>query len=269
MIIDTHTHIYLNKELGEEEIISWLKKSWVEKIVSIWIDLETSQKSIDYAKKYPWIIYPVIWIHPSDVWKYKNDLEGTIKKLEKMLVDNMWLIKWIWECWFDFYRTNQDDLEEEKKLQEKFFKAQIKLAMKYSLPVIIHTRNAKEVTLEVLKEMNTKKFVLHCFSEDLDFAYKAIYYSEECMISFSWIVTYKTATNVQNTAANIPLSRILVETDCPFLAPQIVRWTENFPNNTRYILEKVCELRQWNDKKETSEEIENQIYENSLKFFEI
>jgi TatD DNase family protein len=64
---------------------------------------------------------------------------------------------------------------------------------------------------------------LHCFSEDLDFAYKAIYYSDECKISFSGIVTYSGSLNVQNTAANIPLKRILVETDCPFLSPQAVR----------------------------------------------
>jgi TatD DNase family protein len=76
-------------------------------------------------------------------------------------------------------------MKEKKETQEKFFKAQIKLAKKYSLPIIIHTRNSKEETLETLKEMEAKKFVLHCFSEDLDYAYKALYYSDECMISFS------------------------------------------------------------------------------------
>lgn len=269
MIIDTHTHIYLNEKSTEKEILDWLKKDWIEKIMSIWIDLETSQQSIDYAKKYPWIVYPTIWIHPSDVWKYKDNFEATINKLEKMLIDNIWIVKWIWECWFDFFRIDHNNFEEEKATQERFFKAQIKLAMKYSLPLVIHTRNAKEVTLATLQELWAKKFVLHCFSEDLDFAYKAIYYSDECMVSFSWIVTYKSATNVQKTAANIPLSRILVETDCPFLSPQRVRWTENIPNNTRYVLEKVCELRKENWKKETPEEVENQIYKNSLEFFEI
>lgn len=269
MIIDTHTHIYLNEKLSEEDIVNWLKNDWIDKIISIWIDLETSQKSIDYAKKYPWIIYPTIWIHPSDVMQYKDDIEWTLNKLEKMLIDNLSIVKWIWECWFDFFRIDHNNFDEEKETQEKFFMWQIKLAMKYSLPIIVHTRNAKELTLKTLQDLKAKKFVLHCFSEDLDFAYKAIYYSEECKISFSWIVTYKSAINVQKTAANIPLSKILIETDCPFLAPQRVRWTENFPNNTKYILEKICELRKENDKKETPEEIENEIYKNSLEFFSI
>ena len=109
--------------------------------------------------------------------------------------------------------------------------------------------------------MDAKKFVLHCFSEDLDFALKSIYYSDECMISFSGIVTYKSATDVQKAAANIALEKILVETDCPFLPPQPVRWQENIPNNTKYNLEKVFELRKENGKKETFWEVEKQIYE--------
>lgn len=267
MIIDTHTHTYLNKKFHEDEIFAKLENDEIDKIVSIWIDLETSQKAIDLSKKYKWVVFPVIWIHPTDTIKYADSFEITIKKLEQMLIENISIIKWIWECWYDFYRVK--DLEENRIIQEKFFKAQIELAKKYSLPIIIHTRNAKEETLETLKEMWAKKFVLHCFSEDLDFAYKALYYSDECKISFSWIVTYKTATNVQKTAANIPLNKILVETDCPFLAPQAVRWTENIPNNTKFVLEQVFRLRQENGKKETFVEAEEQIYKNSCEFFDI
>lgn len=267
MIIDTHTHIYLNKKQWEKEIIEWLKKDNIDKIISIWIDLDTSLKSIQLSRQNPWNIYATIWIHPTDVWNYKHDLNWTINKLENMLIENLDYIKWIWECWFDFYRINKNNFEEEKQLQEKFFKAQIRLAQKYSLPVIIHSRNAKEDTLRVLKELNFKKFILHCFSEDLDFALKTIYYSNECMISFSWIVTYKNALNVQKTRANIDLNHILIETDCPYLRPQEVRWQENIPNYSRYNLNKIFELRKENWKKESLLEIENIIYENSKKFF--
>ncbi len=269
MIIDTHTHIYLNKKYLEKDIISWLKNDKIEKIISIGIDLETSKKCIELAKENEGIIYATVWIHPTEVWQYKHDLKGTINQLERLILENLPYIKWIWECGFDFYRIDKDNFETEKQIQEEFFKAQIELAKKYSLPIIIHTRNAKEETLQVLKDMEAKKFVLHCFSEDLDFAFKAIYYSEECMISFSGIVTYKSATEVQKTAANIPLERILVETDCPFLPPQPVRGQENIPNNTKYNLEKVFELRQKNEKKETFKEIEKQVYENSIHFFNL
>lgn len=269
MIIDTHTHIYLNKKHSQSEIIEGLKTDGIEKIISIGTDLENSQISIDLASKNPWVIFATVWIHPTDVSQYKGNLKGTINTLENMILENMHSIKWIWECWFDFHWINEEKFEEEKQLQEDFFKAQIKLAKKYSLPLIIHTRDAKEDTLRVLKEMEVKKFVLHCYSEDLEFALRALYYSEECMISFSGIVTYKSAPEVQKTAANIALDRILVETDCPFLSPQPTRWQENIPNYTKYNLQKVFELRKENAKKESFEEVETQIYKNSVDFFNI
>lgn len=267
MIIDTHTHIFLNKQNLESDIISGLKKDWIDKIISIWTDLDNSLKCIELSKENQGTIYATIWIHPTDIWQYKDDLRWAINKLENMLLENMQYVKWIWECWFDYHWIDKNNFEEEKAHQEEFFKAQIRLAQKYSLPIIVHTRDAKEDTLRVLKELNFKKFILHCFSEDLDFALRALYYSHECMISFSGIVTYKSAPNVQKTAANIPLNRILVETDCPFLPPQLVRWQENIPNYSRYNLEKVFELRKENWKKESFEEVENKIYENSKKFF--
>lgn len=267
MIIDTHTHIYLNKKHSKSDIIEGLKIGWIEKIISIGTDLENSKISIDLALENPWVIFATVWIHPTDVSKYKGNLKGTINTLENMILENIHSIKWIWECGFDFHWIDKNNFEEEKQLQEEFFKAQIKLAKKYSLPLIIHTRDAKEDTLRVLKEMEAKKFVLHCYSEDLEFALRCLYYSEECMISFSGIVTYKSASSVQKTAANIALDRILVETDCPFLSPQAVRWQENIPNNTKYNLEKVFELRKENGKKETFEEVENIIYKNSCVFF--
>ncbi len=269
MIIDTHTHIYLNKKKSQEEILSWLKDDNIKKIISIGIDLKTSQTSIDLARQNKGIVYATVGIHPTDVWQYKHDLKWTINQLERMILDNIEYVKWVWECGFDFHWINAEHFEEEKQVQEEFFKAQIELAKKYSLPIIIHTRKAKDETLRVLKEMDAKKFVLHCFSEDLDFAFKAIYYSEECKVSFSGIVTYKTAHDVQKTAANIPLDRILVETDCPFLPPQPVRWQENLPNNTKYNLEKVFELRQENGKNETFEQVEKQVFENSIQFFNL
>lgn len=267
MIIDTHTHIYLNKEHLEKDIIEGLKKDGIDTIISIGTDLENSLKSIELSKENPWIIYATIWIHPTDIGAYKDDLRGTMNKLENMLLENISYVKWIWECGFDFHWIDKNNFEEEKSLQEEFFKAQIGLAKKYSLPIVVHTRDAKEDTLRVLQETGCKKFVLHCFSEDLDFALRALYYSSECMISFSGIVTYKSAPNVQKTAANIPLDKILVETDCPFLSPQPLRWQENIPNNTKYNLEKVFTLRQENGKKETFLEVEKQLYENAKRFF--
>lgn len=269
MLIDTHTHIYLNQKYSEENIISGLNNDLLKHIVSIWVDLETSKKSIDLALKNPWIIYATVWIHPSDIWKYDWKLKETIDELEKMIIENINIVKWVWECWFDYHYLDKENISESAKKQEDFFKAQIALAKKYNLPLIIHSRDSKFDTLRVLQELEAKKFILHCYSEDLDFAYKAIYFSPECKISFSGIVTYKSAKAIQNTAANIPLDRILVETDCPFLSPQEVRWTENIPNNVKYNLKKVFDLRQENWKNETWEQFEAQIFKNSKEIFNI
>lgn len=262
MIFDTHTHIYL-WDLAEKEleIMENMKSAWVSKITSIWIDIESSIKSSELSKKYE-NVYASVWIHPNDVFLYEWKLEETINKLEEIYLDNKEKIKAIWECWFDFFRTKEEDLEYTKNIQESFFKAQIELAKKYDLALVVHTRRAKDDTLRVLKETNFKKFILHCFSEDLDYAYKALYYSDECMISFSWIVTYPNAQNISRVASVIPLEKILIETDCPYLAPQQKRWKTNSPAYVPFILEKIISLRE-----ENPDLIKKQIWENSLKIF--
>ncbi len=105
---------------------------------------------------------------------------------------------------------------------------------------------------------------MHCFSEDIAFARELMDHSPNIYFSFSGIVTYKSAPLIQEAAEKIPLNRILIETDAPFLSPQPVRGTVNEPANTRFVLEKICELRT-----ESREEIEDTIYENSKRVFGI
>lgn len=269
MLIDTHSHIYLNKTKSIDEIISWLKFDNISKIICIWIDIETSIKAIEIAKKYPWIVYATIWIHPTEIEQYFTKEKETLNILENLLIENIKYIVWIWETWFDFHWSEKQDYEKVFINQKIFFEKQIFLAKRYSLPLIIHSRDAKEEVLSILKENEFKNFIFHCFVEDLNYAYKAIYFSQECKISFSWIVTYKSAKELQKVASNIPLDKIIIETDCPYLAPQEVRWSENYPNNLKYILKKIYELRTENWKNESFEEIEKTIYENSLKIFGI
>ncbi len=141
---------------------------------------------------------------------------------------------------------------------------QWELASRYNLPLVIHTRDARDKTLEFMKEQAINRCVMHCFSEDWEFARELLEFSSEIYFSFSGIVTYKNAPKIQEAAMKIPLNRILIETDAPFLAPQAVRGSVNEPANTRYILEKICELRT-----ESSKEIEDVIYENSLRFYRL
>lgn len=105
---------------------------------------------------------------------------------------------------------------------------------------------------------------MHCFSEDIAFARELMEHSERIYFSFSGIVTYKNAPLIQEAAQKVPLDRILIETDSPFLSPQPVRGTVNEPSNTRFVLDKICELRT-----ESREVIEDAIYANSKKVFGI
>ena len=148
--------------------------------------------------------------------------------------------------------------------QKYWWLAQWELARKYDLPLVIHTRDARNATLEYMIQNHIDRCVMHCFSEDLDFAQKLLDFSDEIYFSFSGILTYKKSEAIQEVARSISLDRILVETDAPFLSPQAVRGTVNEPANTRYTLEKLIELRT-----ESPEEIEKQVYENSLRFYNL
>jgi TatD DNase family protein len=152
--------------------------------------------------------------------------------------------------------------QEQIENQKNWWRIQFELAEKYNLPLIIHTRDARDMTLEFMKNEGIGRAVMHCFSEDLEFAEELLDFSDEIYFSFSGIVTYKNAPKIQEVAKNIPLDRILVETDAPFLAPQPVRGGINEPAHTRYNLEKIAELRGVR-----VEEIEDVIYENSLRFY--
>lgn len=267
MLFDTHCHIYMNKNLSQNEIIDWFQQDQITKITSIWVDLKTSKTSIELAQQYPQMILATVWLHPSDTPKFWNVFEETLNELEELILQNREVIVWVGECGFDYHWIDKENFEASQALQERFFIAQIALSRKYDLPFIVHTRDAREDTLRVLKEQNYDRFILHCFSEDLEFASECIEHFPRCKVSFSWIVTYKNAPNIQNTAANIPLERIIIETDAPFLSPQAVRWTENIPNNIKYTLEKIISLRLGNGKDETPEIIKQQIYANSLEVF--
>lgn len=264
MFIDTHCHINLAKLKNPEKIIENFIENWWKYMICIWIDLKTSLEALELAKKYNFI-KATIWIHPSDIKLYNWKLEENIKKLETIYLENSDFIVWIWECWFDYYWMDKSNLDQEKKDQERFFEAQINLAKRYNLPLIIHNREAKEDTLNLLVRNNYKNFILHCFSENLEFANKCLDFSPDCKISFSWIVTFNSAKNIMETAKNIPLKNILLETDSPYLTPAPFRWKEeNEPAFVKYVLEKIIELRS-----ENREVIENQIYQNSLDTFGI
>lgn len=212
----------------------------------------------------------------SDFWNEIFMKIPVLSEFEKMISENRDLVVAIGECGLDFHYldgTNSGEIPmdfsqiSEKAIwqiqnQKFYWLAQWRLAQKYNFPLVIHTRDAREATLDFMKKFEINRLVMHCYSENPAMARELLDFSDEIYFSFSGIVTYKKSLEIQETAKIVPLDRILVETDAPFLAPQPVRGTTNHPANTRYNLEKIFELRS-----ENNEQIEAQIFENSKKFY--
>lgn len=266
MLYDTHCHPNNTKQKDINQILETFKNENNEGFLNaVWTNFDTIKDCINLAKNNNFI-FASIWIHPSDI-NINLVLETEIKKLEKIYIENSEYIIWIWECWLDYFHLNENIEIREKQIlmQKKYFIAQINLAKKYNLPLIIHNRESKDDIYDILIEQNYKNFVFHCCTENLEYVNKLLNFSPKAMISFSWIVTFSNAKEVQNTAKNIPIENILIETDSPLLTPTPFRWKyENEPSYTKYVLEYICKLR-----KEDCLLIEKQIFSNSINFFNI
>lgn len=187
-----------------------------------------------------------------------------VEKLEKILAENREYIVAIGEIGLDYYHLTEGLEGRQKEIQKELFFSMADFAKKHNLPVVIHTRNAREETIKYIRESGIKKAIIHCFSEDYSFAQELMEYSDEIYFSFSGILTYKKSIEIQEAASKIPLKKILIETDAPFLSPQAIRGTINESANTRFILEYMQNLRS-----ESPLEVESTIFENSLRVYSI
>jgi len=268
MLYDTHSHPYLAKTIGQETCIQGFFEAWWTYLNSIWCDIESSLTCVDLAKKHSWV-FATIWIHPTHVLEYKDSLRDTIDQLEKIYRENPQRIVAIGEIGLDYHwllkLSEKYALPEAEivALQKEFFRAQIWLARKLELPVVIHNRNSADDVLELLKEENYTNFVFHCYSEDVGYARKLLDFAPQCKLWFWWVVTFKNARVLQDTVKEIPLENIIIETDSPYLTPDPYRGKrENEPSLVKYVLSKIIDLRN-----EPSEFITQQIFKNSIEFF--
>jgi len=251
-LIDTHAHLYYDKMFNNlDVVIQEAKKNSVKKIICIGTDLKTSKQSVDIAEKYN-NIYAAVGIHPhdsKDVNKdYINELEILVKKSKKVIA--------IGEIGIDHFRNLSP-----KKIQEKVMIEQIELAKSLSLPIIFHNRDADNDILEILKCHPIEKALAHCFSSDLNFAKELL--DINVLLSFSGNVTFKNSIN-QTALKNISLKNFVLETDCPFLAPQPFRGK---PNEPKYVKDIAMFISEFLDI--DFEEIAKQTTKNAEEFFNI
>ncbi len=232
MLIDSHCHLdHLNLDIA-----AVLERAWandVKHILSVGLDPFQSLTVINIAENYP-NVSASIGIHPTE----KLDKELSVEELVR-LGDHPKVVA-IGETGLDFYRTED---KADQVIQEGRFRAHIRAAKQLKKPIIVHSRMAREETIQILKEENAQNIggVLHCFTESLEMAKQAI--DLNFMISFSGIITFKNSVELQEVAKNIPMDKILIETDAPYLAPIPFRGKPNEPAYLKHTAEKLADLR--------------------------
>ncbi len=253
-IFDTHAHIGLiyDDPLAQLRVIQEAKKAQVNRIVSICNSLHEFSKVYDNLK-FVSGIYHAVGVAPSEVTNPGKDWVQTVESALKL--PNVVALG---ETGLDYYKKFGN-----KRTQTELFITQLQLAQQYNMPVIIHNRDAGSDVLEILSEyIPDAGAVFHCYSEDAEYAEKSldlnVYYS------FAGNITYRNTRNLHETALKLPLDRILIESESPFMVPAQYKGKRNMPAYTVSTLQFLSELL---DKDE--EELADQLWKNSCKFFRL
>ncbi|GAB6065064.1 YchF/TatD family DNA exonuclease [Aquifex pyrophilus] len=228
-MIDTHCHLDLLKEKDREEA---LKDERLEYLINVGFDKKTIKNAIEFASKYD-KVYIAIGFHPHEADRVSDEDLSWLKKL----AESNPKVRAIGEIGLDFYKNYSDP-----KKQEDIFRKQIGIARELGLPIVIHMRDAEKETIRILREERAYEVggVMHCFTGSYETMKKAV--DMGFFISYSGIITYKNAENLREIVKKTPTSRILLETDSPFLAPQPVRGKPNKPKNIFYTAEVLAKL---------------------------
>jgi len=237
-MIDTHAHLNFPYFEGNiEKIISSAQKSLVKKIICVSSSISDSEKAVALSKKYP-AIYSAIGIHPQQTDpENRTSLEDQIRKLKKLAEDNS--IVAIGECGLDYSPAPPPEKDRTRKDQQYLFEQQIKLAIKLNIPLIVHTRKAFEDTLSALEKYPKAWGVVHCYSAGKKAIEKVL--NLGFLFGVDGNLTYD--QGLQSVFTQIPLEKIILETDSPFLTPIPKRGEVNQPSFLPFIAEKLAEIK--------------------------
>lgn len=256
MIFETHAH-YDDESFDEdrEQLLCSLPEQGIGRAINVGASIETTKTTLALAAKYDFI-YAAVGVHPSDIDGLNEETYAWLKQqatLPKTVA--------IGEIGLDYYWDKEPEVQ---KAQRYWFKRQLELARETKLPVIIHSRDAAADTMEVMRDAHAEEIpgVIHCYSYSKEMAQEFIrmgYY-----IGVGGVVTFKNAKKLKETVESIPLERILLETDCPYMAPEPYRGTRNDSSNIPYVIAKIAEL-----KGITAEEVEHVTEQNARKLFSL
>ncbi|MXV74329.1 TatD family deoxyribonuclease [Candidatus Poribacteria bacterium] len=232
MFIDSHAHIQLSQfNRDRDAVLKRAHEAAVTNILVIGFDMETSLGAVALAEKHPHI-YATVGMHPHDA----KDLTSEILKTFRELAAHPKVIA-LGEMGLDYYRNLSP-----RPVQKAAFEEQLDLAEELQMPIVIHNRDAYMDILPILEARQGRiRGVLHCFTGDVELMHRSLAIGFH--IGIGGIVTYPNAKDVQTVAKEVPENRLLIETDCPWLAPQFRRGKRNEPAYVRAVAENIAELR--------------------------
>ena len=251
MIFDTHAH-YDDKQFAEDrdQVLSSMQEQGVGTIVDASATVDSWERVLELTRRYPFV-YGMIGVHPDEV----GDLnEENFARMEQLLHEEK--VVAVGEIGLDYYWD-----KEQHEIQKEWFIHQLQLARKLNMPVNIHSREAAQDTMEIMKEYATDmKAIIHCYSYSKEMAEE--YVKMGYLLGIGGVVTFKNAKKLKEVVKAVPLSHIVLETDCPYLAPEPNRGKRNASSNLIYVAQTIAEL-----KGTTTEEVIAVTEENARKFY--
>ena len=251
MIFDTHAH-YDDKQFAEDrdQVLSSMQEQGVGTIVDASATVDSWERVLELTKRYPFV-YGMIGVHPDEV----GDLnEENFARMEQLLHEEK--VVAVGEIGLDYYWD-----KEQHEIQKEWFIRQLQLARKLNMPVNIHSREAAQDTMEIMKKYAADmKAIIHCYSYSKEMAEE--YVKMGYLLGIGGVVTFKNAKKLKEVVKAVPLSHIVLETDCPYLAPEPNRGKRNASSNLIYVAQTIAEL-----KGTTTEEVIAVTEENARKFY--
>lgn len=233
MLIDTHTHIDMENFADRfDEVMQTAKDYGVEKVVIPGVEPSGFDRIIKLCEEYP-DVYGAVGVHPEELNSYNEEAENKIKELLKHKK-----IIAVGEIGLDYYWDKS-----QVKKQKEIFERQILIAKQAQKPILVHDREAHLDSFEILKKTNAAEtgVVMHCFSGSPEFAQQCI--NEGFYIAIGGVVTFKNAKKVKEVAKTVPLDKLLLETDAPYMTPVPFRGKENQPAYVKFVAEEIAKLR--------------------------
>ena len=252
MIFDTHAH-YDDEAFQEDrdELLNSLNTHGIEAVVNVGASIQTTKNTLELMKKYPFV-YGAVGVHPSETEELNDYLMDWLKHVsgEKKVVA-------IGEIGLDYYWKEPDP-----EIQKHWFVRQLQLAREVKLPVIIHSRDAARDTLDIMKAEKAGEIggVIHCFSYTKETARE--FQKWDYYFGIGGVLTFKNAKKLKEAAAELPIERILLETDCPYLAPEPYRGKRNSSLYLPRVVAALAELKGL-----TCQEIEDITWHNGCRFY--